>query len=351
VPNKLDLQPVVTLVVAMRNEEAHIERCLQSLVDQDYPASRLEVIVADGLSTDGSAGIVGHFMREHPWIGLFSNPRVAQAAGWNEGIRRAKGEIVGIVSGHSELAPTYVSAAVETLLRTNAAMVGGPAHATSPTLLGSVIALAMSTPFGVGNARFRYLVTEAEVDTVYMGVCRRETYLRFPFDEEMIRDQDDELSYRLLDAGLRIVCNPAIQSTLVSRSDLVALARQYADYGYWKVLVITKHPRQTRVRHLVPAAFVAALVASASGAVTTPLARVVLGLIAGSYAAVNVAASIFFGRELGWRGVLIMPAAFATLHLSYGIGFIVGLGRLGRSRLPRAHINSALTGKSPRDDK
>jgi glycosyltransferase involved in cell wall biosynthesis len=345
----VDLLPSVSLVVAMRNEEAHIQRCLKSLLDQDYPPDRLSVIVADGSSTDRSVAIVENAIHDRPSFHLIANSRLTQAAGWNAGIRRARADVVGIVSAHTELASNYVSAAVETLLRTDAAMVGGPARAISSTVTGRAIALAMSTPFGVGGARFRYLSKEADVDTVFMGVCRRETYLKFPFDEEMVRDQDDELSYRLLDAGLRIVCNPAIQSSYASRPSLIALARQYADYGFWKIRVITKHPAQTRLRHIIPATLVIALLASAVSAQGLPMSRFLLGLTAGSYAAANIAASVYFGRKAGWRVAALMPVAYATLHLSYGSGFIAGLAHLGYSRVRRNRVMGPLSAESPAD--
>ena len=130
----------------------------------------------------------------------------------------ARGDVIGIVSAHCELAPDYLSTAVETLERTGADMVGGLMRAVGEGPVGEAVALATSTPFGVGGARFHYTDAEEEVDTVYMGLCRAEVYRRLRFDEEMVSDQDDELSYRLLDEGGRIVCNPAIRSTYRNRS-------------------------------------------------------------------------------------------------------------------------------------
>ena len=135
-------------------------------------------------------------------------------------------------------------------------IVGGPVRAVADTPIGAAIAIATSTPYGVGGARHHYLTEPAYVDTVFMGVARRETWLRYPFNEEFVRNQDDELSYRLLDAGGRIVCDPAIESFYRSRSTLGSLWRQYFDYGCWKVRVLQAHPRQARVRHLVPLALV-----------------------------------------------------------------------------------------------
>jgi succinoglycan biosynthesis protein ExoA len=329
-------RPVVTLVVAMRNEARFIEACLRSIVAQDYPADRLEVLVYDGGSTDDSTAIVARIAAAHPWVSLLPNPRRIQAAAWNLGIGRARGEIVGIVSGHVELAPGYVAAAVAALARTGADMVGGPARAESEGVVGRAVALATSTPFGVGGARFHYATTEEEVDTVFMGLCRTDVYRALLFDEEMVRNQDDELSYRLLDRGGRIILDPAIESRYRNRATLRGLARQYFAYGFWKVRVMQKHPRQIRIRHLVPPAFVAAVIVSlVAAAVAGTPGLVLLGLVLGSYAVANLAASAWAVRRSGIVLLPLVAAVYAVVHVSYGSGLLVGLVRFGLSR-PRA---------------
>lgn len=312
--------PVVTLVVAMRNEEKHISRCVQSLLDQDYPAGKLEVLFMDGQSTDRTCEIVSSMIAGRGGFELIDNPGRIQSIAWNMGIERAKGELVGIVSGHSELAPDYVSMAVETLQRTGADLVGGPARAESESVVGEAIALAMSTPFGVGGAEFRYATEENEVDTVFMGVCKRALYEKIGgFDAEMVRNQDDELSYRLLEQGGRIVCNPAIKSVYRNRATLRSLWKQYFDYGRWKVRVIQKHPQQWRPRHLVPGLFVTTLGVSA-------LMPPVFAGIGAVYSTTTLAVSIITAARAGRVDVLpYLPAAFAILHIGYGVGFLKGL--------------------------
>jgi len=181
-------QPTVTLVVAMRNEIAAIEACLRSILEQRYPGT-IELIVADGRSTDGSREVAARMLAGRARTRVLDNPKVTQAAGWNLGIDLASGEIVGIVSGHAVLAEDYVAAAVAALQRTGAHMVGGPVQAIADGRQGEAIALASSTPFGVGGAAFRYTDHARRVDTVFMGVCRRELYQRLRFDEEMVRNQ------------------------------------------------------------------------------------------------------------------------------------------------------------------
>jgi len=322
--------PLVSLLVAMRNEEQHIGATLESIFAQDYPPDRLEVRVYDGDSSDGSWAIAERLCADRPLASVSRNPRITQAAGWNLGIDEARGDIIGIVSAHCELAPDYVSTAVETLERTGAEMVGGLMRAVGDGPVGEAIALATSTPFGVGGARFHYATVETDVDTVYMGVCRSETYRRFRFDEEMVRNQDDELSYRILDAGGRIVVNPRIRSTYRNRSSFQSLWRQYYDYGFWKVRVMEKHPRQVRVRQLVPPALVASTLASAALAPFSAVGRMMLAAVLGSYGAANVTASLAAGRSRP-RLLTLLPLVYSTLHFAYGAGFIAGLVQGSRS--------------------
>lgn len=319
VVNTADL-PIVTLIVAMRNEQQHIARCVRSLLDQDYPADKLEVLFMDGCSTDSTREIVRELVVGRPLFEVVDNPGKIQSIAWNLGIERARGQVLGIVSGHSELAPDYVSCAIETLLRTKADLVGGPARAESESVVGEAIALAMSSRFGVGGAEFRYAQTENEVDTVFMGVCWRDMYERIGgFDVEMVRNQDDELSYRLLEAGGRIVCNPAIRSVYRNRATLRSLWKQYFDYGRWKVRVMQKHPRQMRPRHLVPGAFVGTLGASA-------LVPPAFFALAGTYTAAALGMSLRLAIKVKrWDVLPYIPAAFAILHFGYGTGFMKGL--------------------------
>jgi succinoglycan biosynthesis protein ExoA len=337
-------RPLVSLLISMRNEEQHIARCLESILRQDYPADRLEVLVMDGRSTDRSREIVARLFEGRPHCRLLDNPGVIQSLGWNLGIAGSSGAVIGIVSAHCVLGPGYVSAAVETLRRTGAELVGGPMHAASSGRVGSATALATSSPFGVGGARFHYAQREQQVDTVYQGLCWRSTYERIGgFDPEMVRNQDDELSYRLLDAGGRIICNPAIESRYANRATFRSLARQYFQYGFWKVRLMQKHPRQMRPRHFVPATFVAAVAALGLGSVGLPAARPLFWLVLAAYAAASGTASALAARRGGWAHLPLMPVAFALLHLSYGAGFWKGLLCV-RPRRATAPSASAIVG-------
>jgi succinoglycan biosynthesis protein ExoA len=317
--------PVVTMVVAMRNEAYAIQRCLESLAAQDYPADRLEVLVYDADSTDGSGAIARAFAAGRPGWAVHRNEQRYSAAAWNAGVRAAAGDIVGIVSGHAELDAGYVRCAVEVLRQTGAEMIGGRFVAAGEGDIGRAVAVAMSSPFGVGGASHHYLSRRAEVDTVFMGVCLRETWLRFPFDESMERNQDDELSYRIRDAGGRIVFDPSIRSTYRNRSTLTGLWSQFFDYGRWKVRVVMAHPSKVRIRHVVPLTLAGSL---SVGLLLSPLSRTARRATladAGIYSLATIAAAIRYGDLRRWRTLAGLLLVYPTMHLAYGFGMIRGL--------------------------
>lgn len=203
-------------------------------------------------------------------------------------------------------------------------MVGGPMTALGDGKVAKTISIATSTPFGIGGGRFHYTDREEIVDTVYMGFCSRNLYLAIGgFDEEMVRNQDDELSYRILDNGGKIVCNPEIKSQYYNRATLKSLWRQYFQYGLYKVRVLQKHPRQIRIRQFVPPVFVFALLISLYF-VILPSTRPFASIIPLLYLLVNFCASLITASKLGWEHLYLLPVTFAILHLSYGLGFLAG---------------------------
>ncbi len=318
-------EPSVTLVVAMRNEAATIEACLRSIMAQTYPADRIEVLVYDGASDDESRSIAQRTLGPRPRAAVIENRRRTQATSWNLGIAAATGDVIGIVSGHAILEQEYVAAAVECLARTGADMVGGPVRAIGGGTVGEAIALAMSTAFGVGGARFRYLDREERVDTVFMGVCRADTYRRYGFDETMVRNQDDELSYRILDDGGVIICSPRIRSEYRSRQTLRSLWTQYQAYGYWKVRVAELHPSQVRARHLAPAGMLVGLAALVGASFVWRPAAAGIVAVLGTYATAMTVQVVAVRRRAGPRSLAALPLVYSVLHVSYGLGFLQGL--------------------------
>ncbi len=313
----------------MRNEERYIGDCLRSLAAQDYPHDRFEVLVIDGESSDDSPDIAQRFAADSDIdVRLFENPALKTAHGFNIGLDAARGEVIVRVDAHAEVAPDFLTESVAALRETDADAAGGPIKSVAEGLVGEAIALAMSSPFGIGNAAFRYSQEPQYTDTVAFAAYRRDVFERIgSFAEDIDFGEDDELNYRLREAGGKIFLTPKIRSIYHTRSSLPALFRQYRAYGRAKVKVLRRHPAQGRLRQFVPAAFVGSSaglwLASRVLRAYRPLLKLVLGL----YLLAALAASFQIASTKGWRYLPVLPLAFACLHVSYGLGFLESLAR------------------------
>ena len=319
--------PLVTVIMPVRNEGPFISRSLGAVLSQDYPRDRMEVIVSDGMSTDETRETIHRLQQQYPNLHIVDNAGRIAPTGLNSALREAHGDVIIRIDGHCEIARDYVTQCVETLSREKADGVGGPIETVGAN---PAIPLAMSSMFGVGGTAFRTggnHRTES-VDTIAFPAYTRDAIEKAgPFDEELVRNQDDEYNYRLRKLGRRILLSPTIRSRYYSRSSLRSLWRQYYQYGYWKVRVLQKHPLQMKWRQFVPPLFVLTLLMSGAAAIFFRPATPLLLLIAGCYVIANLTASILVARTTSWSALLLLPVIFAILHLSYGLGFLVGLIR------------------------
>lgn len=325
-----NVYPFVTVVMPIRNEADFIERSLSAILTQDYPDSRMEVLIADGMSTDSTRAVIQDLAARYPNVSLkiIDNPGRIVPTGFNLALKQKKGEIVVRVDGHTIIAPDYVSECVSALERTGADNAGGRMNAFGRTSFGKAVALATSTPFGVGGARFHYSEDEEWVDTVYLGAWRSRVFDQIGgFDEEFVRNQDDEFNYRLRANRGRILLSPRIRSEYYPRSSPKALWRQYYQYGLYKVRVMQKHTLQMQPRHFAPVLLVAGLVGTALLAILVPSTWLLFVGLAGVYAIANLVASAITTFRSQPSDIFILPLVFAILHFSYGTGFAVGLVR------------------------
>jgi GT2 family glycosyltransferase len=293
----------------------------------------MRIVVVDGASEDETRAIVDRHIAEHPHMYVLTNPRRTAPTSLNLGIRAGSEEVIIRVDGHCELAPDYVERCVALLAASRAGNVGGLMRPVGHGAIGRAVAAAMSSPFGVGNARFHYLERETYVDTVYLGCFRREVLEEVGlFDEDLTRNQDDELNYRIRRAGYGILLSPEIVSTYTPRGTLSALWRQFYQFGLWKVRVMQKHPGSIQPRHLAPPVFVLAMSASLLVAGLTRRLRF-LALPALYTTAVVAASTKTGGRTL--RSVLALLLVFPCLHISYGSGILIGCLRALVNATPR----------------
>ncbi len=320
-------RPLVSVLIPVRDEPDALARCLRSLAAQTYPHDRIEVLVAEG-----DAGRVEQdaaLLRDAGLPGkALANPRRTTPCGLNVALDAARGEVIVLLGARAEVGPRFIEENVAALERTGADVVGGPVRMPAEGLLGRAVAAAMSSPFGVGDARYRYAESEGPVDTVNYGAYRRSVFERIGrFDESLLNVEDDELNYRLREAGGTLWLSPRIEVRYHGRRTLAGLARQYLRYGYPKVRVAVRHPGQLRARHLAPSALVAALGVGLFGAPWSRAARALLAGTAGAYALANLAASVRQASRQGWDLLPLLPAAYAAMHVCYGAGFLAGCVR------------------------
>ncbi len=323
--------PFVSIVMPVRNEADFIVRSLSAVLHQDYPHDRLEVLIADGMSSDTTRALIAEQFAAVPDIAgcVIDNPGHIVPTGLNAALPHAKGSIIVRVDGHCEIAPDYVSRCVEWLTRAGdrCGCVGGVIETIGDSPLSRTVALAMSSRFGVGDSTFRTGTDHpTEVDTVAFPAFRRSALdAAGLFDEELVRNQDDEYSYRLRALGYTILLVPDIHAVYYSRSSFRKLWWQYYQYGFWKVRVMQKHPAQMRPRQFIPPAFVAVLI---GGALLMPFSRVIRALwlaVIGLYALATFGVSARMAAQHGREHLGRLPLAFFLLHAGYGAGFWVGL--------------------------
>lgn len=318
----------VSVIVPCRNEARYLPHFLDSLLAQDLgPEVDCEILIADGMSDDGSREILAEWHPRFKSLTILDNPQRFVSNGLNAAIRLARGEVIVRMDVHSDYAPDYIRQCMFALEQSGADNVGGPAVASGRTYVERAACLAHQSPFGCGGARFHNPSYEGYADTVMFGCWRKATLERLGgFDEEFIRNQDDELNLRITRGGGKIWQTPKIRLLYHPRSSIRALARQYAQYGYWKTYVLRKHKIPASWRHLVPGTFVAALVIAGVSAPFSVFGRYLLAGLVSSYALANITASILACRNLKDLVLLpILPLVFAAYQLSYGLGFLRGL--------------------------
>jgi cellulose synthase/poly-beta-1,6-N-acetylglucosamine synthase-like glycosyltransferase len=324
----------VTIVMPVRNEAGFVERCLESVTAQDYPMPQVEVFVVDGMSEDGTRQIVEDLVRRLNLdldlnLRLIDNPGRIVPSALNTALGVAKGDIVVRVDGHCEIPPDYVRRCVEHIVNDGVDGVGGSVETVGETRTAETIAAAMSSRFGVGDSAFR---TESGktmfVDTIPFPAYTRSVIERAGgYDEELVRCQDDEYNYRLREMGVKLLLAADVRSKYYSRASLGSLWKQYFQYGFYKVRVLQKHPKQMRLRQFVPPMFTLSVIIVLGLWFLVPRCWIGLALVAGSYVVANVGASVLTAAKKGWRHLPLLPIVYAILHLSYGLGFLIGLFR------------------------
>lgn len=320
--------PFVSALLVTRNEKDYIEMSLMSLINQTYPKDKFEIIIADGQSTDGTLEIIKNLQDKYNTndfkISVINNEKYILAAGWNLGIKAAKGEYVIRIDAHAEAAPDFIEKSVETMLSVDAACVGGKLTSLSLNGTDDIISKVLSSPFGVGNSSFRVSEEAGYADTAVYGLYRKSVFENVGyFDEFMVRNQDIELHSRFKAAGYKFYFNPAIKSTYYTRTSLKKMLNQAYGNGYWNMVLLKKGSSALSIRHLVPFAFVMFLMVTIiGGCIWQPIWALCVGVIC-----LHLLLGLIFATKKTKRltEIIIMPWLFMLLHLSYGWGYFAAM--------------------------
>lgn len=319
--------PFISIILPVRNEGNYIRSALGAVFSQDYSHDQIEILIADGMSTDNTRVIILDYQQKHGNIKILDNPGRIVPTGMNIALRQAQGDIIIRVDGHCVIAPDYVSKCVKHLTEDGVDGVGGPMESIGETPLAETIAVAMSSPFGVGNSAFRTTTGKTKlVDTVPFPAYTREIIQKAGlYDEELVRNQDDEYNYRIRELGGKLLLAEDVRSKYYSRGSFRKLWKQYFQYGYFKVRVLQKHPGQMSVRQFVPPLFILSLLASLILTIFASWGWVVFLSIIGVYIAATLIASTITAGKKGWNHLVRLPLAYGIIHLSYSSGFLSGL--------------------------
>lgn len=317
---------VIAAIVPARNEEDYIARLLDSFVASHYPKDLLQVWICDGKSEDNTVEIVKRYTEKYQWIQLLVNEKKTTPCAFNLGIQQAVGADVLITIGaHAEIAPDFFDQVVKTFDRSpEIGCVGGVLENVYENDTARAIGLAMSSPFGVGNAHFRTGDKEGYVDTVGFPAYKKEVFDKVGlFNETLVRNQDDEFNYRVAKAGYKIYLSPSIRAKYYVRGSFDKLSKQYFQYGYWKVYVNRLHKTVTTYRQLIPPVFVAFL---GLGFLLALFSSFMAGFYFGILFMYVVAGFVFAGQMgKNFNEVLCIFWAFFILHFFYGAGYLKGI--------------------------
>jgi succinoglycan biosynthesis protein ExoA len=330
------LKPFISVIIPCRDESAYLGACLDSILECRYPRDRMEVLVADGMSRDGTRELASSYAARDARVRCIDNPRRITPAALNRALELARGDVIVRLDAHSTISPGYLARAVECLESSGASNVGGVMHTITRDRgpFAEPIRLVLASRFGVGNSHFRTGSSKARwVDTVFGGCWPREVFRRIgSFNEHLERSQDIEFNLRLRRAGGKILLTSGMEIRYYARATLASFVRHNWTNGVWAVLPFAyAQGVPVRWRHLVPLALAGTLGATLLAVPKLPWAP---ALVLGPYLAASLAVSM----AMAWKErcpslAVLLPVAFASLHFAYGMGSLWGTLRLIRVKL------------------
>lgn len=319
--------PLVSIVIPMLNEIDAIERCIRSVWEQDYPQDRVEIVVVDGLSSDGSRERVKDLMQIRANIRLLDNPLARTPVSLNIGARNSRGDVVIILGAHTRIKSDFIRQNITCMQTVQVPCSGGTQINTGETFLQQAIGYAMGSRLGIPSAPYRFFRKPRFVDTVVYAAYKRELFEQVGyFDEKLHISEDAEFNWRIRKAGHRIYFSPDIVSYYYPRKNLRLLARQFFNYGILRINVVKKHRNAIKLLHLLPPVFLAGsglLAALAFGSALALNALIAVWILYLVY--ILLASFITARQQRCYRHILVLPAVFLVMQLCWAAGFISGI--------------------------
>ena len=324
---------MLSVICPIYNEEKYITKCIDSILEQDYPTDDLEILFVDGLSTDRTRDIVKSYIAKYPFIRLLDNPEMIVPYAMNYGIDASHGDIIMRLDAHTTYEKNYFSILVAALKKYDADNVGAVCRTDVLNKTPKTLAIreVFSNKFGVGNSTFRIGITGVqEVETVPFGCWKRDVFYKYGmYDVRLVRNQDIELNKRIIRGGGKIVIVPDTYCTYLARETYKALAKNNYGNGKWNILTVyyTNDMHSLSVRHFVPLAFVFSLIVpTLVGIVWWPVLCVTAFALCAYLLVVGfVSAKLAIDKGLNFLYLLV---SFVVLHVSYGWGSLMGIVKL-----------------------
>lgn len=319
---------IVSVVMPVYNEEKYIGACIDSLLLQDYPTENMEWIFVDGCSTDKTVELLRSYQEKYPTlIRIYNNPDKIVPNAMNIGIAASKGKYIVRLDAHADYATDYISKCIYYLENTDAENVGGVAETKAKGFMGNAIAKMLSSKFGVGNSQFRTNGESGYVDTVPFGAFKRDVFYKYGgYDERLVRNQDNEMNFRIRKNGGKIYMSSDIHLSYYCRDSVKGISAMARKNGMWNVITMKLCPGSMGVRHFIPLLFVASIIGLGVLGLLHPVFWMLLGAEAVLYLLLDILFSV--KQSTGFKEFLTLLILFPIFHIEYGFGSMVGLAKL-----------------------
>lgn len=321
-------QVIVSVVMPVYNEEKYIEKCMDSLLLQDYPIEQMEWLFVDGCSKDQTVEILEKYREKYPkLIKIFNNPSKIVPYAMNIGITASRGKYIVRLDAHADYAENYISKCVYYLENTDAENVGGVAETKANGFMGNAIAKMLSSKFGVGNSQFRTNGESGYVDTVPFGAFKREVFSKYGgYDERLVRNQDNEMNFRIRKNCGKIYLANDIRLSYYCRDSIKGISNMAKKNGMWNIITMKLCPGSMGWRHFIPFMFVISVLGLCILGIVHPVFWLLLGLETTLYLLLD----IFFSAKqaASVKEFFALIGLFPIFHVAYGFGSIVGITKL-----------------------